>query len=497
MLGFPIPYKEELIYSLVARAGIRAGIYSPKELLDEVFDNRKVIATTDLPCHLQKITEQYPISLGLTLEYLVYKHTLFPIYAPFIPEERRLQCLQWMAGSSQGAVHLALGVAASRIKQNGYFKYCERCFKQQLKEYGEYYWQRIWQVSGVDLCPIHGELKITKTKKVSKHRHEFLSARPEYQVNSVRKFDESERVVTFAEQLLSQSPRQSPSFHQWNCFYHDQLTQSGFNKGRFINYSELVYRVYQLWSREWLHAHNLILKETEADWLKAICRKHRKSFSYLEHLIVITAIWPEEVDFTKIINQVNNYPNKPKAVAVVTDNQFDRVKRQEWLSLLSSFGTKVARSNGGGGFYAWLYRHDREWLLKVNLKYQRKIVNPDIKADWPKRDRKTVKRLFKLLYKYELDLSSPRHSRNWFLKQLSCSSTVERNLHKLPLTYLFFQRYSEPVESYQIRRLTRVYSELRIERTTIKRWCLLRASGLSDERIVPLAKWLLDKVILC
>ena len=45
MLNFPIPYPEELIYSTVARAGIREGIVSPKELLDDVYGNRNVIAT--------------------------------------------------------------------------------------------------------------------------------------------------------------------------------------------------------------------------------------------------------------------------------------------------------------------------------------------------------------------------------------------------------------------------------------------------------------------
>jgi hypothetical protein len=102
MLGFPVPYTNELIYSTVARAGTHFGIESPKELLEEVFGNRKVIATLDLPCHLQKIAGLYPETLNLGVENLVNKHTLFPIYAPFVNEDRRLQCLNWMAGVSQG-----------------------------------------------------------------------------------------------------------------------------------------------------------------------------------------------------------------------------------------------------------------------------------------------------------------------------------------------------------------------------------------------------------
>lgn len=107
MLNFPVPYPEELIYSTVARAGVHAGLMSPKRLLDEVFNNRKVIATPDLPSHLKQISEQYPQSLNLDVVNIIYKHTLFPLYAPFVPEDRRLQCLKWMAGQSKGAVHLS------------------------------------------------------------------------------------------------------------------------------------------------------------------------------------------------------------------------------------------------------------------------------------------------------------------------------------------------------------------------------------------------------
>lgn len=59
MLNFPMPYEQELIYSTVARAGVRLAFESPKQLLDAVFQNRKVIATVDLPCHLNSIVPQY------------------------------------------------------------------------------------------------------------------------------------------------------------------------------------------------------------------------------------------------------------------------------------------------------------------------------------------------------------------------------------------------------------------------------------------------------
>lgn len=60
MLGFPLPYRDELLYSTIARHGSHCGIASPKELLFEVFSDTKIIASSDLPSHLQHIAALYP-----------------------------------------------------------------------------------------------------------------------------------------------------------------------------------------------------------------------------------------------------------------------------------------------------------------------------------------------------------------------------------------------------------------------------------------------------
>ena len=91
MLGFPLPYPDELIYSTIARYGIHSGLTSPKELLQEVFGKNTVIATSDLHGHLEQVAELYPGQLNVQPESLLYKHTLFPLYALFIGESRRTE----------------------------------------------------------------------------------------------------------------------------------------------------------------------------------------------------------------------------------------------------------------------------------------------------------------------------------------------------------------------------------------------------------------------
>ena len=232
MLNFPNPYPEELLYSTLARAGIRHGILSPKQLLDEIYGNRKVIATLDLPNQLEKVVRWLP--QGYDLETIAYRHTLFPLYAPFIPEERRKRCLQWMSGESQGAVHLAMGVAASIVKVPSHIRYCPGCLREQRSAVGEYFWQREWQVAGVECCERHGELLNTAFRRPLVNRHRYYAASPDacplFPQKSV--CAESARVLDQIRQLLLQRPAASPRFAQWSVHYQWLARRHGCIRGQ-------------------------------------------------------------------------------------------------------------------------------------------------------------------------------------------------------------------------------------------------------------------------
>lgn len=176
MFGFPLPYRDELLYSVIARYGVHQGIISPKELLDEVYNDRKVVATVDLPSHIERIAGLYPQRPDTGFLELIYSHTLFQLYAPFVDEGRRQSCIKYMQQQAKGSTHLALGVAASRIKQPRWLRYCPLCLSEQKKNFGEYYWPRRWQVAGADSCLLHGSLIDSDILRHPAHKHEFIAA---------------------------------------------------------------------------------------------------------------------------------------------------------------------------------------------------------------------------------------------------------------------------------------------------------------------------------
>lgn len=489
MLNFPMPYEDELIYSAVARAGIRLALSSPKQLLDEVFQNRKVIATVDLPCHLNAIITQFPAN-QFSIEDIAYKHTLFPIYAPFVPENRRQQCLQWMAEVSQGSIHLALGINASRLKPIHKLRYCPTCFKEQLELYSELYWPRLWQIQGA-CCPTHGELVNSSIELRSLHRHDFVT--PTYQ-NCPEQIQseatsESLFITNKLLELLSLPSSVSQNYEQWTMFYHHLAQQNHCIRGKnHINHDKILEKIMARWSSNFLKQYNLGDLKSETSWLRNIFRKHRKSFSYLEHIIAIETFINLEWTFAYIFEQLKSFRTKPKI------NDIDKTKalsyfkhveyKHKWIEFIQKYGIKPARILNGA-IYAWLYRNDKDWLLTTNKSFHQKFIPHGTKVNWPSRDLDYVRQLLGLDHALIWNLDSPRRSAKWWLKQITQISTIEKNLDKLPITTLFLKKYSEDIGTYQIRRLTKVLIEMKIQNENFPRWIILRKSGLSDERMLP------------
>jgi hypothetical protein len=490
LLNFPIPYQDELLYSVVARYGVHFGITSPKQLLDDVFDNRKVIATIDLPNNLSIITEHYRDCYDCDVEYLAYKHTLFPLYAPFVPEKRRIECLRLMSATSQGAIHLSLGVAASRIKQTSSLRYCPQCLKLQHKQHGEYFWKRVWQINGADCCLFHGKLKNAAVERHTHLRHQYCAPCPGNCPDSKQDDSSQEsKIVTYqVEKLLNRQSVESPSLEQWTAYYHSLAEQNDCCRGCFIKYEEIVKKVLLHWSNKWLITHGLSISESESCWLKGIFRKHRKSFSYLEHVVVLQSFLSPTWHINNVLDTVykQKIENKYLVLAINNNSNIERVKeyQQRWVLLVKTFGVKPARyQKHGGAIYAWLYRHDKVWLLNFNRQYRIYPKPVNNRVNWQQRDILTVREFIRLRNCYEVLLDSPRMTRNWYFKQIKSSSSIEKNLYRLPLCNQFFIRFRESTTEYQIRRLTKVFAQMKIQRIDLKQWKILRLAGLSEERL--------------
>jgi hypothetical protein len=117
--NFPIPYPDELIYSVIARYAIHNGILSPKYLTEELFNNRNLTPTYDLPSYIDKLASYLPDCYDAI--HLINQHTLLPIYQPFQPDTVMRYAVHVLQGEQYQSLHTKLGKNASRIKSVNFF----------------------------------------------------------------------------------------------------------------------------------------------------------------------------------------------------------------------------------------------------------------------------------------------------------------------------------------------------------------------------------------
>lgn len=292
----------------------------------------------------------------------------------------------------------------------------------------------------------------------------------------------------------------SPTCHQWTSHYKLIAQTSGSNRGHQIQYEAIKQRVIEHWGQQWLSAHGLTVKEEQSCWLRMIFRKHRKSFSYLEHIVVLDAFLSADWLFEDEIKSVFSHPKEPYdsykvSVRQLVDVSEANIYREKWVRLLRQYGVKQARANSGGAVYAWLYRHDRDWLLDVDKQHRLPTKINNTRVDWKIRDKTVMRALCKIRDDYESDLSKPRRTMKWFLSHIDHASTVEKKLCNLPLTKLFFDKYCETIEDYQIRRITNIINSVPLDRHNWKPWKILRLSGLSEERLREQARRFLELIL--
>lgn len=172
MLGyFPTLFKDELLYSGIARYHQHSGNQTQKQTIRDLFGDRFVCATVDLPSHLKLLADN--IQNAYTINEMIERHTLLPYYAHFMDPEKYDHMKKLMTeGSTEGVVHVSLGLPAGHVKSPKYLRCCPSCYEEE-KMIGEPYWHRSHQLPGVVFCPEHRVLLKESRVAFTTHHHKF------------------------------------------------------------------------------------------------------------------------------------------------------------------------------------------------------------------------------------------------------------------------------------------------------------------------------------
>ncbi|MFY0669877.1 MAG: TniQ family protein [Alteromonas stellipolaris] len=485
--NLPLPYHDELLFSVMARAKVHLNFQSPKTLLKTVYGHSGLRASIRFGSNLCSLANSYNYP-SLSPQALLYEHTLWPLLAPFIPYERKEYCEAMLLGQRDKSVTVSSGIAASRVLYSKHLRYCPLCIQEQYGSTGETYWQRLPQVPGISLCVKHMcSLAVHKRAASRINQHEYFAPvlSKEFVISPLTLEPFLCGLNEFVVTLLTLRHIQNPTFAQWSAYYQALATSTGCNRGKCIKHEKIHSMVTQKFPKKWLKSVGLVVNSEESNWTRGIFRKHRKSFSFLEHYIINSSLLTSPWDVKETLNAVSRYNTvrclKPSRLINTHTTDLLESYRESWVSLLKVKGAKQSRVTAGAA-YAWLYRHDRAWLLSMNSNYRNSSNPKKAKVDWNARDKSYARKLVKVIDNAEADIYAPQHTKSWLLTHFPNKPSIEKWLPKLPITNSLLIKYAETTSEYQIRRITR--NLMFGEYSKVKRlWYLMRVSGLNKYRL--------------
>ncbi|MBW4540404.1 MAG: TnsD family transposase [Myxacorys chilensis ATA2-1-KO14] len=298
MIGcFPDSYPDELLYSICARFHERVQYPNKKGTMRELFGNEAAIAVVDLPSNLCSLSSALPLGNLYTVERLINNHTLFPFFAPFLHPQQAQQLWADMEGARGPAIKMRSGVMASTVQPPEWLKFCPLCVQQDKHAFGEYYWRRLHQLSGVEVCPKHNVRLLNSQVRIQnpQTRHEFVAAEQGIQLPKSRSFSllhpHHEILLKIAQDaawLLKQTTS-PPGLDVLSKRYRQLLAERGLAtySGR-VRVSELLKEFCQFYPNDLLQSLQCeIDTESQHSWLLRLVRSPKGSQHPLHHLLLI------------------------------------------------------------------------------------------------------------------------------------------------------------------------------------------------------------------
>lgn len=543
MYFFPTPCEDELLYSVFARYCVQSGNANFIQNFDDMFGTRNVIASIELPGKLDALILNMPLNTVYTADYFIFKHTLFPFLASFVPEERAREVMKNMKNGDVANVYNMLGLTASSISYNKYFRFCPECMKEDIKNYGETYWHRLHQITGVFICPKHKEVLYDSTVLMrGANRQAYIPATVDNcLVKEMKSFSEDtfNKLLWIAEDIKSILNKKFTfqSLKKHNYIYMEKLIEKGFaNLNTMVHQKKVRKAIYEFWGEEVLQMlQSPIDCNKDCHWLNSLVRNNKITSQPIRHLLVARALGLKAIDFQdnqSYINIEKNHKEQWEDKLIELCNQ-DLSIREIAIALDST--PKTIRKNidrlgiepfwkyNGGGMFIYKDCKDTEdfkirqknarakWLdlMKKNPKLSRnnlrkldegvytwlirhdnewldnnspKIKNQYKPIDWNQRDEELLPQVKEVVLRMQ-EGKPERISWTTIGGKLGINGWFPKRKDKLPKVKAYLDSIEETLHDFHIRKIKWAIEELESEGESISKWKLIEKSGVNARYI--------------
>ncbi|MCY6957426.1 TnsD family transposase [Clostridium brassicae] len=309
---FTDPYKDELIYSAIARYHYYTGNVDYKDTLQELFGKRSIIPSLEIGSNIDILAK----NLGdrYTAENIIKNHTIFPFYSPFLPKDRKKELLKEIKYQDGGGLYTKLGMVAGSICKKDAIYYCACCAKKEIQEYGEPYIHREHQLQGVFICPHDAaELKKYPLDKSNCSRIEFIRLDKKLlDLRNIRLVDDkyydklykiSKDAYYLLQTDLNNIYKEKILDRYKNLLYEKELTTTS----KRIKQRELYEEFISFYDKGFLELmESNIDNDDEYNWLRVVTRNLKRTVHPIRHLLLINFLSGNIENF---FNEINNEYN--------------------------------------------------------------------------------------------------------------------------------------------------------------------------------------------
>ncbi len=309
---FPDFLLDETVFSVASRYLDRMQFGSYLTVSKHFFGASTRGGVRDLPSNLDHLVQSLPPNHVYTADNIIDKHTHFPFYSSFLSFERSVALRQNMKvnGTSR---YITTGLQKNGALLPRWLRYCPKCVVDDRLTYGECYWHRLHQISGVLICPIH-EVLLENSLVNAMHGNTFAKFRSaESSINELSHREIPEGIRANLIQLANNVKwlLEQPTLEEYTNIqrhYSELLTNRGFvtitGKIRYEQLKEAMLDYYGAPLLENLGC-DIVQKAT---WLK----RGKRISHPLHHLLLIQFICGSIQElFTQPLYSFNPFGDKP------------------------------------------------------------------------------------------------------------------------------------------------------------------------------------------
>lgn len=293
---FPIPYKDELLYSVLSRYHIRSSNISFSSTLEDLFNSKSTVCSIDLPSNIDRLIDNMPIGSEYTSQLLIKDHTLFNFYTAFLDEDKKVEVINILKGNNGKGIHSKVGAAQQVSDIDNYFRICPICYKEEINLYGEGYLHRVHNTPGVLVCSKHRvPLNISKEPISFFSRGGFINLRSidfidnkyisEINVDGIETLSQIAEDIEF---VINNEVNNKPA--EWFVEqYKNRLKQLNLctPKG-IVNINEVSNKFVEYYGDNILKLFNLNAYSSDnTNWIKYMIRNQNYVVNPLKHILLI------------------------------------------------------------------------------------------------------------------------------------------------------------------------------------------------------------------